>query len=188
MVGGKIVYNGDFKNNQLLVRYPTRDDIAILLQFINTVSKEQTYILKQGEQMTMEEETKYIENYIKKIEEKKAVKLLVFCKDELIGVADVTLKEKVEKHIGVFGIIITPEWRGKGIGTFLLKLTLKEAEEQIKEMRIVTLGVFSNNPIAKKLYEKIGFVEYGNLKEGLMHRGTFVDHVYMFKKISNGTG
>ncbi len=187
MVGDTIVYTGDFNNNQLLVRYPTVDDIEKLLQFINTISKEQTYILLQGEQLTMEDEIKYIEDFIKKIEEKKAVKLLVFCKNELIGVADVILKEKAEKHIGVFGIIITPEWRGKGIGTFLLKLTLKEAEEHIQEMRIITLGVFSNNQVAKKLYKKAGFIEYGKLEEGLQHRGKLVDHIYMFKKTSNGT-
>lgn len=184
----KIVFAGQCNGVEILVRYPTTDDVAKLLQFINTASKECTYIMPQGEQITLEEEKKYVDGFIKKMNDKKAVKLLAFCKDELIGVADVVLKEKVEKHVGVFGIIITPEWRRKGIGTFLLKLTLKEAEEQIKDMRIVTLGVFSNNQVAKKLYEKMGFVEYGNLKEGLQHRGAFVDHIYMFKKVSNGTG
>lgn len=184
---GKIIYDGSYNNNDIVIRYPTIKDISKLMNFINIASKEQTFILPQGEQFTFEEETKYVEDFIKKIEEKRAVKLLAFHKDELIGVADIYLKDKVEKHVGVFGIIIVPAWRRKGVGTLLLKHTLMEAEKHIHGLRIVTLGVFGNNAIAKKLYEKMGFVEYGNLKEGIAHRGEFVDHIYMFKQIQNGT-
>ncbi len=183
----RIVYSGKCNGVEIVIRYPVIKDIEKLLEFINTASKEQTFILPQGEQFTFEEETKYVDDFIKKIEDKRAVKLLAFQEDELIGVADVYLKDKVEKHVGVFGIIIVPKWRGKGVGTLLLKQTLAEAEKHIRSVRIITLGVFGNNAIAKKLYEKMGFVEYGKLKEGIQHRGEFVDHIYMFKKIQNGT-
>lgn len=183
----KTVYSGKCNGTEIIIRYPTIKDIGKLMDFINIASKERTFILPQGEQFTLEEETKYVDDFIKKIEDKRAVKLLAFHGDELIGVADVYLKDKVEKHVGVFGIIIVPKWRGKGVGTLLLRHTLAEAEKHIHSLRIITLGVFGNNVIAKKLYEKMGFIEYGNLKEGIAHRGEFVDHIYMFKQIQNGT-
>ena len=44
---------------------------------INTISKEQTFILFQGEEITLEAEEKWLEGELKKIKEGKAVQLLL---------------------------------------------------------------------------------------------------------------
>jgi len=181
MLEGVTVFTGNHKGIEITIRHVQRDDVEILLNFINTISKEQSFILYQGEQLTLDEESRYIEGYIKKAADHKATKLLAFHKDEFIGFADVTMKEKAENHVGVFGIILAKEWRNKGIGTFLMQKTLEEAEKNIPHLKIVTLGVFANNPVAKKIYEKIGFREYGLLPQGLQRKGNLVDHIYMFK-------
>jgi RimJ/RimL family protein N-acetyltransferase len=183
MLEGTVMYEGKLGEIDVMIRYCRRDDVERLLEFINTASKEYTYIIFQGEQLTLEEESRYVEGYMKKIEDRKAIKLLVFHKDELIGVCDITPKEKAESHIGVFGLIIKKEWRGKGVGKLLMAKTLQEAEKNLKEIKIITLGVFANNPIAKRMYEKFGFKEYGYLPKGLLHRGELVDHIYMYKLI-----
>ena len=33
------------------------------------------------------------------------------------------------------------------------------------------------------MYEKFGFTEYGNLPEGIKHKGKYINHIYMYKKI-----
>lgn len=165
------------------IRGLKQDDVTEMLSFINEISKEETYIRLQGEQLTVDEEIRYVDDFIRRIGEGSAVKLLAFNGTELIGVADVYLKDKIEKHIGVFGITIKKEWRGKGIGQELMKKTLAEATQKIKGLKIIELGVFANNPIAKKMYEKMGFVEYGRLPGGIKHRGEFVDHLYMYKQV-----
>lgn len=165
------------------IRGLKQEDVTEMLSFINEISKEETYIRLQGEQLTMDEEVRYVDDFIRRIGEGSAVKLLAFNGETLIGVSDVYLKDKIEKHIGVFGITIRKEWRGKGIGQELMKKTIAEATQKIKGLKIIELGVFANNPIAKKMYEKMGFVEYGRLPKGIKHRGEFVDHLYMYKQV-----
>ena len=181
MLEGSVVFSGNYKGIDIIIRHVQRDDVERLLSFINTLSKEKTFIIFQGEQMTLEEESRYVEGFIYKAENHKAVKLLVFYKEELVGLADIITKERAESHVGIFGIILSKAWRNKGIGRFLMEKTIEEAVKNIIGLKIITLGVFNNNPIAKKLYEKMGFKDYGLLPQGIQHRGEFVDHVYMYK-------
>lgn len=181
MLEGTIVFEGNHNGVDIVVRHVRRDDVERLLAFINVLSAEQTFITFQGEVVSLEEENRYIEGFIEKAENHLAVKLLVFHAGELIGVADIITKEKVENHIGIFGITLAKEWRNKGIGSFLMQTVFEEARKNIVGLQIVTLGVFGNNPIAKKLYEKMGFKEYGTLPKGIQHKRELVDHVYMYK-------
>ena len=47
------------------------------------------------------------------------------------------------------------EYRGNQIGTNLMLLTIDEA----RKLGMKLIGVHTNNPIAKKMYENIGFVQ-----------------------------
>jgi len=99
MLEGTLVFKGNHNGIDIVIRHVRRDDVERLLTFINVISKEQTYILFQGEQMSLEEESRYVEDFIKKAENNKAVKLLIFHNDEFIGLADVTMKERAESHM-----------------------------------------------------------------------------------------
>jgi ribosomal protein S18 acetylase RimI-like enzyme len=166
-----------------LIRYPEITDAGAMCDYINILSQECTFITFQGEQLSLEEETKYLENRLKKISENKAVNLLVVAGHQIIGVSDITLKDKTSSHEGVLGITILKEFRGQGIGKTLMGLVLKEAESHLPELRLVTLSVFGNNPLAYGMYQKFGFTEYGRLPAGVLHKGNYVDHVYMYKQI-----
>jgi len=184
MVEGKIVYQGKTKKGrQVIIRYPKTDDTQRLLDYINTLSKEKTFIRFQGEQLTLAEEKKYLEDFIEKIRKNKAVKLLVFDEFKLIGVADINLMEKVESHVGIFGITVAKGFRGEGIGKLLMRLTIEEAKINIIGLKIITLGCFANNKLAYQIYKKSGFVEFGRLPRGISHKGQYVDYINMFKNI-----
>jgi RimJ/RimL family protein N-acetyltransferase len=165
-------------------RPPQLSDVDQLLEHINTLSKEETYIRKQGSQLTKEEEIEYLSGFIKDIEEGKAVKILVFDEDVLVGGADVKAGFGAEKHVGIFGIVISKEYRDQGIGTELMKRTLEEAKKNIKNLEIITLGVFSDNKRAINLYKKFGFSEYGTLPNGVIRKGEYYDHINMYLDVS----
>ena len=55
-------------------------------------------------------------------------------------------------------VIVDPEYRGKGIAQEMLRLIISHAFEDA-ETKCVSLIVFSQNPRAKKCYEKAGFAE-----------------------------
>lgn len=184
MKPGKIIYQGKSKSGrEIIFRYPTKDDLELLVDYINTLSKEKTFIIFQGEQVSLEEEKKYLDEQLKGIKEGKIVQLLAFSDGKLIGNTQINLKDKATKHTAVFGISIAKEFRGEGTGALLMEKIIAEAKESLKGLKIITLTCFANNEAAKRLYEKMGFIEYGKLPKGLIHKDQFIDHVYMFKEV-----
>ncbi len=167
-------------------RMVRRDDTEILLDYINTLSKERTYIMYQGRQLTYEVEDRYIENFMKDVEMGNAVKILAFHADTLVGVADaVRSTYETEPHVCTFGIMLKKEWRGKGIGSVLMDKTLEAISTHMAGISIIRLGVFGNNPIAERMYRKKGFVQYGLLPQGLRHKEEYVDHIFMYKRLES---
>lgn len=180
----EIVFKGKTKTGEdILVRYPEGGDVKKMLKYINELSKERTFIRYQGEQETLESETKYLKSRLEAIKNKKTVHLLAFSNNRLIAATDIHMMDKTEKHVGIFGISVIKDFRGKGLGKLLMELILKEAKKEIPEIKIVTLGVYSTNDIARSLYEKLGFIEYGMLPNGITRDGKFEDTILMYKNI-----
>lgn len=184
MKQGKIVYKGKTKKGKAIeVRLPKGDDAKDLLNYFNTLSEERTFIRFQGEQQTLRPEEKYLSDFLKKLKANEAIMLMAFINEELVGVTDIKMKDKVDSHVGVFGITVAKEYRGEGIGRLLMNLVLDEGKKNLKGIKIVSLGCFANNTGACAMYKSFGFKEYGNLPEGIKHKGKYVDHVYFYKKI-----
>lgn len=181
----KIVYQGTTQTGMpITIGYPLIDDVAQMTEYINTLSLEETYILRQGRQETLESEAKYVKEVLEKIGNKQEVYLEVFTPNKLIGSSGIILRTDSAEHEGVFGISLAKEYRGQGIGKLLMHFVLEEAEKELPALKIVTLGVFGDNPIAKHMYESFGFKEFGRLPKGILHKGNYVDHIYMYKDVN----
>lgn len=184
MKTGKIVYQNTLPSGkQIIIRYPVESDAKAMTDYMNTLSKEQTFISFQGEILELKDEENYLKSYLEKIEKGTGVKLMVFVNDNLVGISDIESKTRVEKHVGVFGITLAKEYRGQGVGKVLMEQVLDESKKNLKDLKIVTLSVFANNPSAVNLYKKMGFTEYGNLPKGIIHKGEYIDHIYMYKHL-----
>jgi RimJ/RimL family protein N-acetyltransferase len=184
MESGKIVYSGTSRSGRpILIRYPTLEDAQAMSEYINPLSDEQTFITFQGEHMSVADEQEYLTKELKNIEVQKAVFLLVFSNDHLIGIAGIDLGERTSSHVGTFGNSIAKKFRGDGIGSTLMKIVHAEAEKQLPKLRIVSLGLFAGNDLAKNMYADFGYKEYGTLPEGVYYRGEYRDHISMYKKI-----
>ncbi len=77
------------------------------------------------------------------------------------------------RHKGLlFRMYVDPQWRGKGVGRALIE-TLLERAATLGDVEQINLTVVSNNPIAKKLYEKFGFVSFAVEKNALKWKGHY---------------
>jgi len=162
-------------------RYPTIKDTKIFKNYINKISAEKTFILMQGVQKTLKEEKAWINNFLKNKD--KIVIIGAFIENKLIGVSDISLGYGAKIHIGDFGITIAKEFRGEGIGKKLMELVIQKSIENIEGLKIITLEVFANNPIALPLYKKLGFKEYGSLPNGLKRLSKYSDSILMYKLV-----
>ncbi len=78
-------------------------------------------------------------------------------------------------RFGEFGIMIgDPANWNQGHGTEVAAAMVRYAFRDLNLNR-VTLRVNSENPRARRSYEKVGFVEEGVLRQGAMMQGKFVD-------------
>ena len=182
----KIVYTGITKNGQkIVIRYPQSSDLMPAWRYINKLSAEKTYILFQGEKISKKSEEAWLNNLLKNIRSKRAVALFVFVDDQLSGIADVIIKNPhiVQAHLGEFGISLSSDIRGQGIGKLLMSLVISEAKKNLKNLKLIFLNCFSPNKVARHLYQSLGFIECGCLPNGLFHRDQFVDQIMMHKTV-----
>lgn len=183
-MNSKIVFLGQTKTGKsVVVRYPKMTDLENLLTFINNLSDEKTFVRYQGEHETLESERRFIITRLKEINNKQCVHLLAFLDKELAGVVEIHLKDKTENHIGVLALSVVKKFRNDGLGKILLDSVIKEAKNELKGLKIITLEVYSANKIAHDLYTKMGFVEYGRLPKGISRAGKFEDAILMYKQI-----
>ena len=88
--------------------------------------------------------------------------------DKDVGiVGDVQLRGSTIRsglHRCVLGIGLEKDWRGQGLGEQLM-LTLIDFARKAPTLDWIDLGVFSGNPRAQALYEKLGFVVVGRRED-----------------------
>lgn len=91
---------------------------------------------------------------------------------QVVGWCDVLPTHgQARAHIGTLGIGLVPSARRRGIGEKLMKAAIDAAWKT--GITRIELTVRADNPVAKALYERLGFVE-----EGLHRRSFRVDGEY----------
>jgi RimJ/RimL family protein N-acetyltransferase len=82
-------------------------------------------------------------------------------------------------HHGHFGISVDADWRGKGVGTALIRTLLDWAADH-PTIEKVCLGVFETNTRARALYERLGFVVEGRqVRFFKLGPGEYADDIQM---------
>lgn len=102
--------------------------------------------------------------------------------NEVVGSAILYIQslEKL-KHQCLFAIIVSPEHRGKGVGTEMMEALEIRAREKFN-LKMLHLEVYEGNP-AKKLYERLGYEEYGRHPKFLKENGEYIDKIMMKKEL-----
>lgn len=184
---GKIIKTHSLQDSrELVIRYPKQEDVEGMRTLINTLSTEDIYITFSGEQLTLDEEQLYFDQISRDMISHNMVKLLAVHDGKIVGNADVSRDRAGRRrsyHVASFGITIATEFRGVGLGELLTQTIIEEAKKEIPGLRIIKLAVYAENLTAQKLYTKMGFKEFGRLKEGIWYRGRYIDEIEMYKEV-----
>lgn len=84
------------------------------------------------------------------------------------------------RHVGVLGLEVLPEFRGRGLGEALLAHALEACRGRFEA---VDLSVIPANERAARLYRKLGFRIYGRRPKAFQRGGTYHDFILMLKPI-----
>lgn len=170
-----------------VVRYPKWEDLDQMVSYSNGLSQEDIYLTYSGETITREGEMYYLAEVFKGMEREDNIYLGCYVENTLIGSCTISrdlISRKRSYHVGVFGITIAKEFRSMGLGYSLAHITINQARKRIPGLKILTLNVYNENSIALRLYKKLGFREAGSIPSAVWYRGTYIDEIKMYKKLT----
>lgn len=168
------------RGKEVVIRVVKKNDCRQLLDFINSIIKEDDFIIKT-KKLTFKEEKQWLKKEIKDILENKGILICALVDSKIVGTCSIFKEEGRLSHIGKLGISIRKEYGGEGIGSVLMKEALELAKQL--GIKIVCLSVFETNKIALNFYKKFGFKIYGRLPKGVLRRGKYIASIYMYKEL-----
>lgn len=78
------------------------------------------------------------------------------------------------RHVGRLGMAVHDDWQGRGVGRALLAAVVDLADHWLG-LRRLELQVYTDNARAIHLYEQVGFVIEGTLRDFAFRGGAYVD-------------
>ena len=101
---------------------------------------------------------------------------------ELVGIAGLLIGEgQKEAHKGLLvGRYVRPSARNAGVGRRLVETIIEFARQRVE---LIRLSVVRDNEQARRLYERLGFLEYGLELRALRQDGRYYDDVLMAKDL-----
>jgi RimJ/RimL family protein N-acetyltransferase len=103
---------------------------------------------------------------------------------KILGVAGFAVRlEEKEAHKGLlWGMYVRPAARGAGVARRLVDAVIAHARPHVE---LIQLSVVVGNEQARRLYARLGFVEYGIEKNSLKFRGRYFDEILMAKDLGS---
>ena len=107
-----------------------------------------------------------------------------FSGGELQGIAGYRVQDgPKENHKGLlWGMYVRPAARNSGLGRLLVEAVVKRASGHVE---LLQLTVVSENLAARRLYESLGFAEYGHEARALKHNGRYYDEILMVRFLAS---
>jgi GNAT superfamily N-acetyltransferase len=126
----------------------------------------------------------FARNSLATTEEEKAI-FGAFAGDALIGMVGIVRSVRIKQRhrADVWGMYVAPEARGGGLGRALLGAAIARARIW-SGLRQVHLAVTESSPVARTLYESMGFQCWGLEPRALGWEGRFVDEFHMALDLS----
>lgn len=96
--------------------------------------------------------------------EEERLDLGAFLKNKMIAYGFLNFnKQPFRKDLCNLGLVVHPEWQGRGIGTKFVQKLIEEAKKM--KIRKIWLNVYSDNPRAARFWLEQGFEKEGFLKD-----------------------
>jgi ribosomal protein S18 acetylase RimI-like enzyme len=134
---------------------------------LDSVCRERRYLLFL-QAPPLEEARKFVRDNIRKGHPQ----CVALSDERVVGWCDILPVDRPARaHSGVLGIGIIAGFRGKGIGTALMRATLERA--RAAGLTRIELSVREDNRPAAGLYEKFGFVAEGTQRKAILVDGRY---------------
>jgi RimJ/RimL family protein N-acetyltransferase len=166
-----------------VIRQAGLEDAPAYLDYLNHIFMDDQFFLTTCEESkewrTLE---KVRERITKSQDSSQGILLMAWDGNKAISMANLTRgMKKRNRHVGSLGISILPEYRNLGLGTAMMQYLIEWAQGDTV-LEKLTLGVYTDNFPAIKLYQKLGFQEEGRQSREMKNAdGSYKDLILMSK-------
>jgi len=182
MKAGRIIHRFAPKDGrEVILRTPRWKDLDDILELINSLVDESAEI-PDKRKLTKEKEADRLRTRLNSLEKGEAFELVAEVNGKVMANSGLYRKTAYSNHVGEIGFIgILKDYRDNGIGTEILETLIDEGKKL--KLKVLFLGVFSTNTVARHVYEKVGFRETGRIPKFFHKNGNYVDDVIMAKEL-----
>ena len=172
-------YNTLKDGRTCLLRNGVASDGQVVLDVFNWTHDETDYLLTYSDEncFTASQEADFLQ---RKTDSTNTVEIIAIVDGVVAGTAGIDalgMRDKI-KHRAVFGIAITKEFWGLGIGKYLMEACIECAREA--GYLQLELEVVAENERAVEMYRRAGFIEYGrNPKAFRLRTGEYQELIDM---------
>ena len=174
----------DFDGKKIKIRSLSIKDLKKAKKFqeyINCLVEEDAQILIDRI-ISLKEEKEWLRKEIEEVRRKKRIMMIAEHTGKIVGICDVWLRKGRSSHVAEIGLSVRKDYRGIGLGKFLMESTLKIAKNKLKP-KIFRLSVASTNKIAQNLYKKSKFKEVARIPKQIKYKGRLVDEIVMIRNV-----
>ncbi|MDA4122253.1 MAG: GNAT family N-acetyltransferase [Thaumarchaeota archaeon] len=159
------------------VRRARPNDVPALVSVFRSVARERVYLYTEkvsGDQ---------VGRMKKRLKDRKSLIAVAEVDGKVVGSLVLERGPAAKSaHLRTLGISVMKGFRGIGAGSALMEYAIDWA--RANHVKKITLGVFSSNPAAVRLYKKFGFELEGRLKNQFLIKDEFVDELLMGLQLS----
>jgi L-amino acid N-acyltransferase YncA len=157
---------------RVVLRSVKWEDLDDLMGLINSLVEEGTDILRTSK-VTRNEEAEWLGRRLASISKGELIDAVAEVDGKVIANSEVGKRSDIMSHVGDLGIGIKQGYRGIGIGAQLMKALIDESKKA--GLKILVLDHFATNKTARRLYEKMGFIEAGKIPKCIYKNGEYID-------------
>ncbi|MBD3389971.1 GNAT family N-acetyltransferase [Candidatus Micrarchaeota archaeon] len=160
----------------LSAKVPTR----WLLDYINGIIEEDAW-LNFTKKFNIKQQKEWKKNTLAAIRKKEQMYFAALYGKKMVGSCSARrMLGRTEDNVEL-GIAISKGFRREGLGEFLMGKTISEVKKKWKP-RNIYLDVAAPNKGARKLYKRLGFVEFAKFPKWVKRKGRYHDSVWMLLK------
>jgi ribosomal protein S18 acetylase RimI-like enzyme len=152
------------------------------LDFINSLVEDNAKILF-NKKLTLKDEKEFLKSAPKTIKNKTKVFIIAKDGNKVVANTSVELNRQRKNHIGVFAIGIRKEYRGIGLGKYIMAEVLNLAKKELPGLKMFQLEVYENNKPAIALYKKMGFKEVARVPKAVQFNNKLIGEYIMIKEV-----
>ena len=150
------------------------EDLPEVVDALNSVIREQRYLIMNDEITDMEEERRWFERG----RTSGRLYLVARAEGKIVGGASIQPQAHKRAHVAEYGVFIRDGYRDMGLGTLLTRTFTELAERRGYEL--LQLSVYSTNKRASHVYRKCGYKECGRFRNDIKFPdGTYADRILM---------